>query len=273
MKTKNIKIGIIGCGAIGSAIAKYCAKNLADTVTVKAIFDIDKEKTEALKRELAGGVIIEQSLEGLISSCDLVIEAASVDAAPQVLRKSIELKKDAVIISTGGLVDKEDLLSSARKNGCNVYIPSGAVLGLDGLRAARLSSIEEAVLTTRKPVAGLRGAPYIMKNKINLDSIKNEELIFEGSASEAIKAFPKNINVSATLSLAGIGAEKTKVKIMCSPAYKKNTHEIVLKGEFGNFLIRAENVPSPDNPKTSYLAVLSAIATIKGIVDSVKVGT
>jgi len=147
------------------------------------------------------------------------------------------------------------------------------VLGLDGVKAARLGAITEVTLTTRKPPAGLKGAPYIEEKGIDLDAIKDEELIFEGAAGEAIKAFPKNVNVSATLSLAGIGAEKTKVRIICSPKYVRNSHEIELKGEAGTFFIRAENVPSPDNPKTSYLAVLSALATLKGIASAVRVGT
>ncbi|MEE8359951.1 MAG: aspartate dehydrogenase [Candidatus Omnitrophota bacterium] len=270
---KNIRVGIIGCGAIGSAITKYCSEKLADTILIKAIFDIDTEKARALKNKLSVKVDIERSLEGLAKSCDLIVEAASVEAVCPALKEATRHKKDILIMSAGGLIEAEDLLAAAEKKGCRVYVPSGAAIGLDGVKAACLGTITEVTLTTRKPPAGLKGAPYIKEKSIDLDAIKDEELIFEGTAREAIKAFPKNVNVSATLSLAGIGAEKTRVRIISSPKYKRNSHEIELKGEAGTFFIRAENVPSPDNPKTSYLAVLSALATLKGIANGVRIGT
>ena len=270
---KNIQIGIIGCGAIGAAIAKYCSEKLANAIAIKSIFDIDEEKAKILRDRLSVKVDIKESLEDLVKSCDLIVEAASVEAARSALKEAARHKKDILIISAGGLIGCEDLLEVAKKSGCRVYVPSGAVIGLDGVKAACLGTITEVTLTTRKPPAGLKGAPYIIEKGIDLDAIKDEELIFEGTAREAIRAFPKNVNVSATLSLAGIGAEKTKVRIISSPKYKRNSHEIELKGEAGTFFIRAENVPSPDNPKTSYLAVLSALATLKDIASSVRVGT
>lgn len=270
---KNIKIGIVGCGAIGSAITKYCSERLADTIAIKAIFDIDEKKAGALKDKLGVKVDIKRSLEDLVKSCDLVVEAASVETARLALNEAVRYKKDILIMSAGGLIEAEDLLGAAEKNGCRVYVPSGAVIGLDGVKAACLGTIERVTLTTRKPPAGLKGAPYIKEKGIDLDAIKDEELIFEGTAREAIKAFPKNVNVSATLSLAGIGAEKTWVRIFSSPKFKRNSHEIELKGEAGTFFVRTENVPSPDNPKTSYLAVLSALATLKVIASGVRVGT
>ncbi len=112
-----------------------------------------------------------------------------------------------------------------------------------------------------------------MRKNIDLDSIKKEKVIFEGTADKAVKAFPKNINVSAVLSLAGVGAKRTKVRIICSPGSRRNIHEIEAKGEFGRISVKTENVPSPDNPKTSYLTALSAIATVKGIIDGVRIGT
>lgn len=257
----RIKVGIVGYGAIGSTLAKYCENELSDKVKLIGIYDIDKKKATI------------KSLDQLIKECDMVIEAASVNIASEVLEKAIKAKKDVMIMSTGGVVGKEDLLDLARKNNCRVYFPSGAICGLDGIKAASLRKVNSVTLTTKKPPQGLRGAPYIEKKGIDLDSIKTEELIFEGSASEAVKAFPKNINVSASLSLAGLGVDETKVKIICSPGSKKNIHEIELDGESGTLFIKTENIPSPDNPKTSFLAVLSAMATLRGIIDSVRIGT
>ena len=154
-----------------------------------------------------------------------------------------------------------------------VYLPSGAVCGIDGLKSCRAGSIYSVTLTTRKPPRGLEGAPYLKEKNIRLSDIKGETVIFDGTAREAIKGFPQNVNVCAALSLAGIGADKTRVRIMTSPEYTKNIHEVRIEGDSGNISTRTENVPSKANPKTSQLAVFSAIATLEGIAKSVRVGT
>jgi aspartate dehydrogenase len=190
-----------------------------------------------------------------------------------VVKRTVSAGKDVMIMSTGGLLENPGILRTAEKKGSKVYLPSGAVCGLDGIKAARIGKIRSLTLTTRKPARGLLGAPYIVKKGIDLKRIKKETTIFSGSATEAVKAFPKNINVSATLSLAGLGAKKTRVRIITSPKYRSNTHEVELIGSSGRIYTRCENVPSSENPKTSMLAAFSAIATLKGIVESVKIGT
>lgn len=176
-------------------------------------------------------------------------------------------------MSVGGLLGKEGLLKSAREEGVSLYMPSGALCGIDGLKAASVGSIESVELTTRKPLRGLEGAPYLSEKNIDLNAIKEETVVFEGSAEEAVKGFPQNVNVSAVLSLAGIGARKTRVRIVTSSSYAKNVHEVEIKGEFGIIRTRTENVPSKTNPKTSAMAIFSAIATLEGIADSVRIGT
>lgn len=269
----KIKVGIVGCGTIGSAIARHCKDKLSEKIEITALYDLKKEQAEALKARLSVDLLIVESLEKLVSSSDLVIEAASGTAACQALAETIKKKRSIMIMSTGGILGRQDLLEKARESNCNVYIPSGAIFGLDGIKAAAVAGIEEAVLTTRKPPKGLKGAPYIEENAIDLDSIKEDRIVFEGTAAEAVKAFPKNVNVSASLSMAGIAPAKTRVRIICSPSGNRNIHEIELSGSFGKFLIKAENVPSPDNPKTSYLAPLSAMAALNGIVDNIRIGT
>jgi aspartate dehydrogenase len=178
-----------------------------------------------------------------------------------------------MVMSVGGLIGHEDLLKKASKKCVKVYIPSGALCGVDGLKSSSTGRIKSVTLTTRKPPKGLEGAPYIKEHNINLAAIKNETVIFTGSAKDAIKAFPQNVNVSAVLSLAGIGAGKTRVRIITSPQYTKNIHEVEIESEAGRIFTRTENVPSKTNPRTSELAVFSAIATLKGITDSVRLGT
>ena len=145
---------------------------------------------------------------------------------------------------------------------------------MDGVKSARIGEVSKVTLTTRKPPQGLKGAPYVVENNIDLDAIMEERVIFDGTAEEAVSGFPKNINVSAILSIAGVGPKKTLVRIITSPEYTVNSHEIEVEGAFGRLVSRTENVPFPDNPKTSFLAALSAVATLKQLLDeSVKVGT
>jgi len=246
-----MKIGIIGCGVIGQELIKT-VDNL-DGMDLVGIFDLDKER--------AGERFLE--LDELVDSSDLVIEAASPDAVPEVLGKAIDKGKDVMIMSVGGLLkDPADI---------NVYLPSGAICGLDGVKSASVGKIESVTLTTTKPPKGLEGAPYIVENNVDLN-VSEKTVIFEGSAADAVKGFPKNINVSAVLSTAGIGPERTKVKIVVDPAADKNMHEIEVIGEFGRLTTKTENVPSPQNPKTSYLAVLSAVATLKQISSNIRIG-
>ena len=152
-------------------------------------------------------------------------------------------------------------------------MPSGAICGLDGVKSAMMGRVDRVTLITRKPPHGFQGAPYILEHNIDLNSIHEETILFQGSAKEAIRGFPQNVNVAIALSFAGIGPEKTRVRIVCSPQYKANSHEIEVEGEFGKLIAKTENVPAPQNPKTSYLAVLSTIATLKGILDYPKIGT
>ena len=156
--------------------------------------------------------------------------------------------------------------------GIDIYLPSGAISGLDGLKSAMMAKVKSATLTTRKPTAGLKGAPYIKEKNIDLDSIKKETVIFEGTAEDAVKGFPQNVNVSATLSMCGLGPKNTKVRIVTSPDYTSNTHEVEIEGDFGRLKTVTENVPMPTNPKTSYLAALSAIAVLSDIISSSRIG-
>ncbi|MFH1127568.1 MAG: aspartate dehydrogenase [archaeon] len=213
------------------------------------------------------------TIDTLIESSDLVIECAHKNSVYEIVSKAIHKKKDILVMSVSGLIDNPRLLELAKENNTNIYIPTGAIAGIDALKAARQSSITSVTLTTTKPKAGLKGAPYITENNINLDTIKKKTQIFEGNVYEAIKGFPLNVNVSATLALAGIGPEKTKVRIILDPLSTINSHEIEITGDFGKITTRTENTPCPANPKTSYLAALSAIAKIKDMTEPIRIGT
>lgn len=268
---KKIKIGIVGCGAIGSSLSLMVKERFNETFQIVALCDINKAKAEGLKEKLKNCKVV--SLEELIRLSDLIVEAASSKVSFDVARRSLLQKKDVLIMSIGGILGKEKkLFDIARRKKRKILFPSGAICGLDGLKAMALAGIEEITLKTFKPPAALEGADYLLKNKINLSEIREEKVIFSGTAKEAVMAFPQNINVVALLSIAAKGEVSPKVKIFVSPGLKRNVHVVEIKSAAGRLEIRCENVASPDNPKTSYLAILSAVSTIAGISDVVRIG-
>jgi aspartate dehydrogenase len=272
---KSLKIGIVGCGAIGSSLAKTVIRDLSNDARLAALFDLNPQKARDLSLKLAGNNNLAlESLDRLIRASDLVIEAAHADSSRAIALQAISEGKDVMVMSVGGIVKGFPLLVKlSRKTGARIYIPSGAVAGIDALKAAKLGKIRKVILTTRKNPSSFKGVEYVERKGIRLDKIKNDLLIFSGSAQQAMKSFPQNINVAGILSLAGIGAAKTRVRIIASPRASRNVHEIEIESEAGNIFTRTENVLHPENPKTSYLAVLSAAATLKQILQSSKVGT
>jgi len=268
-----VRIGIIGCGAIGSKIAGHIDGKLRGKAKLVALSDIDEKAGRKLSVKLKSRPEV-LSIGELIRIADLIIEAASAKVSGDIAKRAVRAGKDVMVMSTGGLLKGHvSLFRLAEQKRARVYLPSGAICGLDGLKAAKLSTIEKVTLTTMKPPEALRGAPYVVKHNIDLDGIKDDKVIFEGDAFKAMEGFPANINVAATLSLCGIGPKKTRVKIMACPSIKRNIHQIEAEGSFGKFITRTENVPSPDNPKTSYMASLSAMAALDGILERVKIGT
>jgi aspartate dehydrogenase len=272
---KKLKIGIVGCGAIGSSLAKTVERDLSAKAELAALFDLDENKAQTLSLLLTGKkTLVVESLNKLISRSDLVIEAAHANCSFEIARKAILKSKDVMIMSVGGVVSGfYDLAKASRKNNSRLYIPSGAVAGIDALKAANLGKIKKVVLTTRKNPKSFQGVRYILDRNIKLDKIKVDTVIFSGSAKQAMRFFPQNINVAGILSLAGIGQFKTRVRLIASPSALKNIHEIEIDSDSGKIFTRTENVLHPANPKTSYLAVLSALATLKQILEPARVGT
>ena len=271
-------VGLIGCGAIGTVLACAIDKGEAGSTHLAVVYDRIKEKSNILCGKLVRKPKIAESFEELIAceDVDLVVEAASQEAVRAYALRVLRAGKDLMIMSVGALVDSElveEVRRCAMENRKRVYIPSGAIAGLDGAKAAVIGKVDSVTLTTRKPPEGLKDAPYVKEKKMHLEKLKSPKLIYEGPASEACKLFPANVNVAAALGLASVGVEKTKVQIIADPSIKRNIHEVKVKGEFGELQVHVENVPLMDNPKTSQLAALSAIATLKKISEPLTVGT
>lgn len=269
-----LKIGVIGCGAIGSRICMAIDSGIIKA-RLEAIYDRSGEHCEKLLVSLKNKPGIFPPSD-LISKSDLVVECASQAAVRELGLLVLEQGKDLMVMSSGAFMD-QDLLNrfimTAENNGCRIYIPSGAIAGIDGLKSASQALIQSVILSTFKNPKGLMNAPFIKENNIDIFSFEKRTLIFEGNAKDAVRAFPANVNVAASLSLAGIGSEKTIVRIFVDPAASRNVHEVKVIGDFGDFSCRVENVPSPDNPGTSLLAALSAIATLKKITEPLQIGT
>ncbi|MDJ1423464.1 MAG: aspartate dehydrogenase [Candidatus Methanoperedens sp.] len=269
-----MKIGLIGCGAIGARICSAIDNKLVDAQLV-AVYDRSAERCERLLGSLNNRPEILSPGE-LIFRADLVIECASTAAVREYGLSVLESGKDLMVLSAGAFADSgllERFISAAAANRCKIYIPSGAIAGIDGLKSASIAHIDRVMITTTKNPEGLKGAPYIVKNNIDLESFHEKTLLFEGSADDAIAAFPANINVAVSLGIAGTGTKNTQVRVFVDPQATSNIHEISVEGDFGRFTCRVENVPSPDNPRTSFLAALSAIATLKKIAEPLQIGT
>ncbi len=266
-----MKVGIVGCGTIGRGLACAISQKIP-LATLKAVCDLQSEKAEKLASSLSPQPVV-LDITKLIAAVDIVIECAAKEVVGTLVAETLKQGKEIMVLSSGGLIGREDLFALAIKAKRRIYIPSGALAGLDGVKSASVGKITSATLTIKKHPRGLEGAPYVVKNRINLGAIRKEMLIFTGNVTQAVVEFPKNVNVAATLSLVSLGPEETMVKVIVDPKLKRNVFEMEVIGEFGRIYSFIENLPSPDNPRTSYLAVLSAIATLKGIVSVIRVGT
>jgi len=274
----SLGVGLIGCGAIGTVLAQAIDAGRAGKTRLLIVFDSVPDRSWDLATTLSHKPKVAKTFDEFIEheGMQLVIEAASQEAVRRYATEVIWKDKDLMIMSVGALIDNRlfsHVWSLTKSSTRRVLIPSGAIAGLDGLKAASVGRIDEVTLTTRKSPESLKGAPYLDQNEIAIDNIRDSTLIYEGPALEACKLFPANVNVAASVSLAGIGPEKTKVRIIVDPTLDKNIHELSVKGEFGNLTTHTENVPAPSNPKTSYLAALSAIAALKRITEDIVVGT
>ncbi len=272
-KQGKLRIGIVGCGAIGSRIAKSIRTDLKKECQLSGLFDIKGEKIKELEKSLSLKGISKKSLEDLIKSCDCMVEAVSADNTKEIIQKALKAKKSVLCMSVGKLLNAPELFRLAEKNKCSLLLPSGAIAGLDAIKAASLVGIKKITLTTRKPSTGFRDNPYFRQKGIDLFNITKETVLFDGTVDEAVKLFPQNINVAATLALACQAKEKISIRILTSPDYTTNSHEIDMLGDFGQITTRTNNVVCPDNPKTSYLAVLSGIQTLKQFCTGILIGT
>jgi aspartate dehydrogenase len=255
-----VRIGIVGCGTIGRGLAHAITSGRIPAV-LAGLTNRTRAKAEEFARSLTPTPPV-LDLQTLVAASDLVAEAATRESLEEIVPACLAERRDIFVISIGGLLDHPEWFEEADARGVNILVPSGAIAGLDGVRAAAVGRIDAVTMTTRKPPRGLAGAPYVVEHGIDLDVLTEETLIFEGTAREACKGFPSNVNVSAALSLAGIGPDKTRVRIFAVPGEVFNKHRIEVRGEFGRLAFEIENVPTATNPRTGILSIFSSIAML-----------
>ncbi|MGL4669506.1 MAG: aspartate dehydrogenase [Methanobacteriaceae archaeon] len=254
-----MRIGILGCGAIANIIVNYAIEENMG-IEFKYFYDNDIERAENIA-SISNGVAV-FNIEEMFDDVDLILEAAAPSAIAKFGIEILENNKNLIIMSVGALMDfefKEKLIEAASKHGSKIYVPSGAIVGLDGIKAASIGNIKKASLITRKPPKSLGRTSDC------------EEVLFEGKASEAVKKFPLNINVAAALSIAC--DMDVDVKIIVDPNVDRNVHDVVVEGDFGEFKTTTKNLRCSLNPKTSVLAAYSAIKLLKGLNENFIIGT
>ena len=265
-----LRVGVAGLGVIGRQVCRALDAGLPGLVLAAATTR-RRDAGEAFLATLKSPVPF-ATLDDLVAASDLVVEASTQAHLAEIAPKALGAGRDLVVLSCGGLLGRQDWVALAERTGARILVPSGAIAGLDGVKGAAVGRVTAVTMETRKPPAGLAGAPWIVQQKIDLDAIREETLIFEGPAVEACRAFPANVNVLAALSLAGIGPERTRTKIYAVPGLTRNTHRIRVEGEFGALRIEVENVPS-ENPRTGRLSYLSTIALLRDLAAPLRAGT
>jgi aspartate dehydrogenase len=263
-------VGIVGCGAICGALLR-AVENGKLPVRVAGVTSRTEERGRDFLLAFARPPAY-LSLAELIAASDLIVEAAGGNVVPDLAKKVFAAGKDLMVISVGALLDHPEIIEKARQTGCRLYLPSGAIAGLDGIKSAAVGEIAHVTHTTRKPPQGLEGAPYLIERGVSLVGLQEEREVFAGSAREACRGFPANVNVMAAVSLAGIGPDRTRARIVAVPGLMRNCHDIDVEGEFGRLHVHIENIPS-ENPKTGKLTALSIIRAVQDAVDPVRVGT
>ena len=271
-----MRIGIIGGGVIASLVLEHIRDGALGDARVVAIAGRSAaSKGKALAVAFDAPFVI--GLDALVSaSPEVVVEAASHDAVREYAEPLLARGISLVALSGGALCDdalRERLERTAARHRALLYVPSGGIGGLDVLKAVCMAGAEEVSIAVTKPPAAWKGIPYVEKLGLDMDRLAAATVLFEGSAREGVPHFPANVNIAAVLSMAGIGFDRTRLKVVADPALKFNTHFIVIKGRTGRVNLKFESVPMPENPKTSMLACFSALAAIRELGRSTRYGT
>jgi aspartate dehydrogenase len=270
-KSAQLTVGIGGFGAIGGAVARRLDRGLPG-LRIVAVSARDVGRAEQRVADLAHPVPV-VTLPELAALADVVVECAPAAVFREVAEPALRAARIFMPLSVGQLLEQSDLIELAERSGARIIVPTGALLGLDAVRAAAEGEIRSVTMVTRKPPKGLAGAPYLERHGIELEGLGAPLKVFEGSARDGARGFPANVNVAAALSLAGIGPERTRLEIWADPDVTRNTHRIVVEADAARFEMQIENVPTAENPRTGRITALSVIAALRRLTATLCVGS
>lgn len=267
-----MRVAVIGYGTAGRDVVDGIMSGRAGDCQVVAVLVRDRRKYAAIG-ERRGVFVTDSERDFFARTPDVVVETAGHDAVRQYGKTTLVNGSDFMVVSVGAFCDLDlqvELESAARASGTQIIVPSAAVAGLDRIASAAQGSLDIVSLTTRKPVEAWRGT--YAEQVIDLDEVSEPVIVYEGNARESARLFPESVNVSAALSLAGLGFEKTRVRVVVDPNIDKNVHEVMAEGRFGSLRVEVRNTPSPDNPKTGYIVAMSVCKVLKGMTAPLQIG-
>jgi aspartate dehydrogenase len=268
---KRLRVGLAGLGGVGLEVARRLIDGEVPELELAAVSVRDAEKARRNLPQL-GDMIGLRTFTALADDCDIVVECLPPVHFRDIAISAIDKGRILVPLSVAQLLDHWDLVERAREKGARIVVPTGALIGLDAVRAAAEGNVQSVTMVTRKPPAGLDGAPYLVQRGISVKDLKEPLKVFDGSARDGARGFPANVNVAAALSLAGIGPDRTRLEIWADPTITRNTHRIAVESEVARFSMEIAGIPS-QNPRTGRIVALSTIAALRGLVSPLKIGT
>ena len=268
----QITVAVAGFGAIGFAVAEALDRGKLPGLELAAVSARDIAKAESRMARFARPVRVVPFTE-LAARADVVVECLPAAHFAELGLPVLGPGKTLLPPSVGALLPRPELIHVARRKGGTIVVPTGALLGLDAVRACAEGPIERVTLVTRKPPRGLAGAPYLVENDISVEGLSEPKLVFQGTARDGAKGFPANVNVAAALSLAGIGPDRTRLQIWADPTVTRNTHTVEVEAEAARVTMTIENVPTEENPRTGKITALSVLATLRRMTGPLRVGT
>ena len=268
----TLTLAIAGLGAIGMKVATAVDRGGVPGIRLTAVSARDRVRAQGRVAALAGppAVVTLPELAGL---ADVIVECAPARVFAEVAGPAIEQGRVFMPLSVGALLNHMDLVERGRATGARIIVPTGALIGLDTVRAMAEGEITRVVLETRKPSAGLAGAPHLVANNIDIANLTAPLRVFHGSAREAVRGFPANVNVAAALALAGIGPERTEVEVWADPAIDRNIQSVTITSDSGEATMTMRNIPSAENPKTGRIVAQSVLATLRRLTATLTAGS
>ena len=267
----SLRVALGGFGAIGRELGTRLDQGV-EGLELAAVSARDTERAKAAMVNFRQPAAV-MPLADLSDIADIVVECAPASVFRTIAEPALKAGKVFMPLSSGALLQHDDLIQLAKDYGSRIVVPTGALLGLDAVRAAAEGTIHSVQMVTRKPPNGLAGAPYLEEHGIDLSAVKEPIQVFAGSAREGARGFPANVNVAAALALAGIGPDRTQLEIWADPSVQRNTHRICVDADSVRFDMTIENVPSEANPRTGKITALSALTALKTMTSAIRIGS